>query len=444
MAGNETKATDKLLDGVKKPTFPFHYFPDFLKELIKESKENLNYPEEVTAAGILSTVAACMGNSLTFDVLGQYRAKPILWLCVVAPKGYNKSHPISRALEPLNAKIDAKYKEHQEKLKEFEQSDDKKGRPQFYPAIINEGTYEGVVKALQKNPHGVLTHSDELASWVQNFGRYNKGSDAPFYNTLFNGEGYKQIRKNADNSCYVTNPCWSIIGNLQNNLLAEYFGGDNIQSGFFDRMQFVFPHSNEYTSSSTAHSPEKWDQYDAGIDRLYETSHTQEPSYIRAEDEAFQQFYDLFGFERNGLDDNDPKRGLASKAQTMLPRWCLVAHGMSVAFEGKGWLENLTRKELLLANELTHFFYQSGLYAYSLVSDSSPLDALPADKRLLYDRIPDYEVSRAEIMDLHEALLKKKIISGTRYNISERTIGYFLKQKQFFRKSSYGKYCKVY
>lgn len=444
MAAQGTNEGHKLLDGYQNPVFPLDYFPDFTKELIMESKKDLNFPEEVTAMGILSTVAACIGNSLKFDVLEQYKAKPIVWGCVVAPRGSNKSHPISRALRPLNAKINAQYSEHQERLKEFDQQEDRKNRPQFYPAVINDATAEAVVKALQKNPHGVLTHSDELGTWAKNFGRYNKGNDAPFYNTLFNGDDYKQVRKNSDNSCFVTDPCWSIVGGLQTTLLADHFGGDNTESGFFDRMQFVFPFDTNYVSTSTGGSPKNWVQYDTGIDHLYETAHASEPSYIRAGEceTVFKNYYDQFGYTRNGLDDNDPRRGLAAKAQTMLPRWCLVAHGLSVAFEGKSWLENLTDKELRLANMLALYFYKSGLYAYSLVSSSTPLDTLPADKRLLYERIPDYEVPRAEIMSLHDSLYKKKIINGIQYSLSTRTIDDFLKQKIYFRKSSFGKYCK--
>ena len=60
--------------------------------------------------------------------------------------------------------------------------------PHWKQMVVSDVTQESLGKVLSHNPHGVCLYSDELASWLKNFERYNKGSEEQFWLSLFNNK----------------------------------------------------------------------------------------------------------------------------------------------------------------------------------------------------------------------------------------------------------------
>lgn len=433
-----TKIQNNSIPAQEIPTFPWRHFPESITGLIEESCDKLNFPYEITAAGILSAISISIGNSLRIQTPLGWQDKPITWLCIIAPRGTSKTHAINKALRPLGKRVSENFKEYETKLEIWEDGGREGKRPVFVGFVINESTIEGIYKALKNNPHGVLTHADELATWIGNFGRYSGGNEDSAYNTLFNGTQFNQQRKNTELSLYIDDPFWSIIGGLQPTLLKSIFKDNFIESGFFDRMQFVFPEDTNFRPfAGNPINPKLWDNYNSGMTSLLDQSMAMaEHSYLRIEDqEKWLKAYNILGVLRNGLSGNNPSKGILSKAQTMLGRWCLIAHGLNVAFNGKSFEENITPAEIDLAYNMVNYFIESNLYAFELATNSSPVDLLAENKKALYDKLPDGPFAR---QNAHE------LASNNGFSMGKNTVDRFLSNKDFFTKSSYGEYLKKY
>jgi hypothetical protein len=428
------------------PRFPLDKFPQSIYDLIHESREKKNFPIEITASAILTAVGASIGNSLRIRT-PEYEDKAITWTGIIAPRGTMKTHAINRALKPFAERVSRKYKEHEKELQIWEDLGREGKKPQFISALIHDSTIEGIYKALEHNPHGVLTHADELTTWIGNFSRYTGGDDSGGYNSLFNGNMFNYNRKNTERSLYLENPFWSVIGGLQPNLLGYLFGGDRIESGFFDRIQFVFPQDIRFfPMNGDPMYSKKWDEYDSGINLiLNEALDPGNWTYLRIADlQSWKDRYNALGMIRNGLSENDPRRGLSAKAQTMFSRWSIIAHGLNVAFNGKGFKENITKEEIETAYSLTNYFYKTGLYAYERVTNASPVDTLSDQKRLIYERIPHgLEFSRKDAVKILEDLKATTKSEISPFKMSVPTLDRFLAQNKFFRLTSYGNYLKI-
>lgn len=426
-------------DGSTFPAFPFGELPQGLKDLLNLSYANMNFPPEMLAAGILSAISASIGNSLKFKTpIPGYESKPSLWLCIVAPRGSRKTPAISKALKPLIEHSNTAHSEYKERLKQWESTDQKDNRPEFFSAVINDSTLEGIMKACEKNEGGVLTHADELGGFMGNFGRYNGGADMDGYNSLWNGETTVVNRKKASLSMYVENPFWTLIGGLQPTRMSEQFGRNMIESGFLDRVQFVYPSKNgdTYVNQTATPPPEveqEWSQYSERMNHLITLAESQSGLYIRAEEpDVWMKYYNILGQLQNGTDENNPIQGLAAKAQTMFGRFSVIAHGLNVCFNKKPWLENLTNKEIRTAFFLAYYFMNSALYTYDRLKQASPVDELTEAEKALYEALPeDWPVSRADIVNLNEK---------SKNPIAKRTLDRFLKNEQYFTRPKWGEY----
>lgn len=242
---------------------------------------------------------------------------------------------------------------------------------------------------------------------------------------------------------YVENPFWTLIGGLQPTRMGDQFGRAMIESGFLDRVQFIYPSKNgdTYIPQSATPPPEleqAWSEYNDRIEHLISVAESQSGLYIRAEEpDVWMNYYNVFGQMQNGTDENDPIRGLSAKAQTMFGRFSVIAHGLSVAFNKKPWLENVTTEEIRTAFFLTHYFLNSALYTYNKLKQASPVDELAENQRKLYESLPDeYELEKKEIAAINEKLGKGKI--------PDRSLNRFVKDTKYFKRVSYGRYYKIH
>lgn len=443
MAPTPSTGNYKKLNGTKPPPFIYSNLPEFLKDLLNESIDEKNYSPEIVISAVLAAVAYTMGNSLRFDMPG-YKAKPIIWPCIVAPRGAKKSHPINDAMKPLLNIQRERRAAHKEELKAFDASDgDRRNRPQFHASMLSETTTEGAEKAMERNEHGIILLPDELRTWLASFAKYSGTSSDAEWCSLWDGTWWEAGRKNYDNQVSIDNVCVNLIGTIQPTLLKDKLSG-LVEGGLFDRIAWVFPTVSTWMDVKAQPRCVAWMQYNKFMTKFYEVTHSRESKYIRVENlDNFLELYNAFGRTIDHLDDADPRRGLASKAQTNLGRMCLLAHGMSVAFEGKDYWEPLTNKELTLANELTLYFYQSGLHAYHVIGNSSPIDTLNPTKRLLYESLPHYMMRRGDIQDTAKSLKIGSAGKKIGFSMCVRTVDTFLNDKDFFTKGNDGDYMKI-
>lgn len=90
---------------------------------------------------------------------------------VIGRSGLQKSPAFKYALKPLDTlqtELFSKWRQRQE-------SGGNASKHPLERLTVGDTTIEAMANVLQANPRGLLLPSEELASWITNFGRYGKG-----------------------------------------------------------------------------------------------------------------------------------------------------------------------------------------------------------------------------------------------------------------------------
>ena len=107
--------------------------------------------------------------------------------------------------------------------------------------LVSDITQEAMAKSISENPRGICLYMDELQGWINNFTRYNKGSEEQFYISLFNGYMYISDRKMNTNNIMIDSPFSNVIGTIQPEILIDTFKGSKSNNGLLDRILFAIP-----------------------------------------------------------------------------------------------------------------------------------------------------------------------------------------------------------
>ena len=95
--------------------------------------------------------------------------------------------------------------------------------------LVSDITQEAMAKSISENPRGICLYMDELQGWINNFTRYNKGSEEQFYISLFNGYMYISDRKMNTNNIMIDSPFSNVIGtNSAGNTYRSFKGSKAI------------------------------------------------------------------------------------------------------------------------------------------------------------------------------------------------------------------------
>lgn len=198
-------------------SFPIDVFPNKIRNIILNMYEYLAFPIDYTACSMMTAISTCIGNTHILHFKTGWDIKCIIYMALVGRPGANKSHPLKTAFEPL-FRFDKEQKEiYNEEYRKYESimSLSKKERLEqgfdMFPKepvrtrfLVSDITQEAMAKSISENPRGICLYMDELQGWINNFTRYNKGSEEQFYISLFNGYMYISDRKMNTNNRKVT------------------------------------------------------------------------------------------------------------------------------------------------------------------------------------------------------------------------------------------------
>jgi len=235
-------------------SFPIDVFPNKIRNIILNMYEYLAFPIDYTACSMMTAISTCIGNTHILHFKTGWDIKCIIYMALVGRPGANKSHPLKTAFEPL-FRFDKEQKEiYNEEYRKYESimSLSKKERLEqgfdMFPKepvrtrfLVSDITQEAMAKSISENPRGICLYMDELQGWINNFTRYNKGSEEQFYISLFNGYMYISDRKMNTNNIMIDSPFSNVIGTIQPEILIDTFKGSKSNNGFLDRILFAIP-----------------------------------------------------------------------------------------------------------------------------------------------------------------------------------------------------------
>lgn len=447
-------------DTIVAPAFPVEVLPEKHRAIVDDLNRYLSYPKDFSAVGMLAGASIAIGRTHIIHN-GIWEEGCCMYLALVAPPGTMKSHPLEFGLYPC-IEANKRYMREYQRQKNLVMAAGQGSDPVSRQFIYGDFTIETLTRGLKRNPRGLAVYLDELKAWVQNFNRYNAGSEAEFW--LMNWSG-KTIALNRSNyQAVLERTDINVVGTIQPGLLEDIGKGGRALSGFIERILFCYPDEvpvvpfkkRRDRQSDTFHVIQA--RYIPLVQRLLdhrmltdgiEVDETEEKRHLvtfqeDAEDELMDYLNDLKK-RMNGI-DNEYQRNIYSKMQSYCCRFSLLLYLMHEA-AGENEDSNtfppepfstVSSKIVRKAKALTEYFLMHSLKAQAQINSATPLDRLPRNLRNWYRDIPSgVEVSTSDI----ERIAQK-------HDISRATVFNYLgatdPNRKIFIRTRQGYYEKLY
>ncbi len=429
--------------------FPIEVFPEAIREIIKATNENLNFPVDFIGASILYAGSVAVGNTYRVEVKKGWVESAVLYIAIVAPPGTNKSHPLSFALQPIIDQDKITYRVFEQQRQEFErnvtlskkeredQQVEEPVKPVWQKFLVSDFTPEALAQVHKFNPRGIGVYVDEFAGWFKNFNRYNKGSEMEFWLSGWSSKRISIDRKTGD-PVFIPLPFISVAGTIQNGVLNELAKDSRTQNGFIDRILFVIPDNIQKPYwSETEIEPaiiESWQGIVSNLLNLpihLDETLCPEPEVLRFTPEAKRL---LFQWQKSNADqcndaENEAIRGIYGKLEMYAIRLALILEMMRFACNESD-KQAVSIEAMQGALKLVEYFKKSAVKVHSIISNTNPLDKLPADKQKLYNELPEVFTTETGLQ------------IAERLGVPERTFKRFITEMELFKCLSRGNYEK--
>jgi hypothetical protein len=323
--------------------FPINFFPKQLKAYCKEITNAMDVDSSFVALPMLVTAAGAMGNAWRIQIKNKWIEPPTLWGGVIGNSGTNKSAPMDEVIKPLKLDI---------LLKDIK-------NPLLCPicdVIIDDATTEAIVSALSNSAKGLLSHRDELASWVNTFDSYRKaGADEQIWISFWNAKEYKVNRKTNDEVTKIPAASVSLLGGIQPDIFIKCFDPGKFASGLVPRLLVVCPPERQRKWNDSEISDESIALWEDVIMKLRLQNFASfdpnaqkfQPNILTLSKEAKTAYTDWYTemctTQFESLDKNE--KSFISKAQTTVVRLCLIHRGMLLALDDKLKITDPIEKE---------------------------------------------------------------------------------------------------
>ncbi|SIT94649.1 YfjI family protein [Pontibacter indicus] len=446
---NGKSANYQGLDRHNSISFPISAFPEKVQHIILALQESLQYPVDFIGTAMLYTVSLAIGNTHKVKVKENWTESALLYIALVGAPGTMKSHPLSFSIGPIIDRDCSTFREYEKKVHEYKKaiSIKAKGRtkpeydepikPVLHKFLVQDFTPESLTETHRLNKRGIGVYVDELASWFKNFNRYNNGSDQEFWLSNWSGKPIIIDRKTGD-PIFIKSSYISVAGTIQESILSELGRGNRSQNGFTDRILFAMPEGlkKSYWSDRELH-PQHLQNWHVMVNNLLDLpvpideTDSLSPTVLSFTDEGYAR---LKEWQRENTDkcnsaDNDMVKGLYSKLEVYVIRLSLILQMMQWA-AGESDKRTVELNTVARAIDLIEYFRNTGMKVKRYLLDSSPLDKLTSEKKLLYQSLPiNFSTGQG-------LLLAKS------QGVAEVTFKRFLNDNSLFERVSYGNYSK--
>jgi hypothetical protein len=265
MTAGALEAADASLPE-KVSAFPMDALPATLARLVENAAPAIPVPPDFIAIPMLTICGAAIGRAFEIEVKrNSWWETARLWAVVIGDPGTVKSPALGIASAPMvewQNELHRKYREDTEKhaaAEQIYQCDLKAWRaarakgdqcqdPPIEPAAphpqhvyTDDGTVEGITRALYYNPRGLIFLRDELAGWVSGMNQFKQnGNDRQTWLSYWSGTPRNTVRAAAE-EFHVAKPFVSVCGTIQPEILGILEDERGRQDGFVHRVLLSFP-----------------------------------------------------------------------------------------------------------------------------------------------------------------------------------------------------------
>ena len=434
----ENKVSDSYHYTLSEPgvySFPDCVFPGRFVEVVNSIiTEKQNIPANYIKASIFSAMHSAIGASLRAE---EGDEKPILWTVLVGHSGDAKTHALRIAFKPFDV-IRKRFKdEYKEAMRNHVEGSGP--IPFLKQPIHNKATIEALNDEQVENPKGATVVSDELKSWIDNFGRSNRGNDEGFFLDSWNGTPFTEATRHGKKT-FCENPYLSIVGGTQPGVLEEVLSKSKQINGFFQRCLFVV---NGAPRKPRKPQRPQWDavadEYSELMIGLFDHEWEIDRVPLSAEAKAFWEAWCVANNDRiNELraEGNNLLASVLSKWEIYLIRWSLTIQGV------KSYVFNQPLTEIDLASiqsavRVHEFFFANSEAVQGMIETPALMrDMVGWQKELL--SVLGEKFQRKTALDELRKIDPKATDNQVRGRIDR-----FLKRADLFHRNANGEYVKM-
>lgn len=390
--------------------FPLSAFPIPIQKIIAETKKINFHPDHIGIV-MLAAISTAIGNALRIRIKNEFEQPALIYAGLVGLPGTNKSEPLSWGFEPI-AKHDAKtYELYEKQMEKYLQTENlsKKERKQLTAAelkmpvwsksLLSDFTPEAIIHIHKSNPRGIGIVVDELNGLIQRFNRYNSSGQTELFLTIWSCKAIIVDRK-SEASTLIKRPHIPIIGTIQPGVLGDFAKGGRMHNGFTDRFVWSDPENAKKESwTDVSISPEIGREWALVIERVFslacklDATGNPIPRVLKLNAQAKDE---LFKWQKYNTQlcinaESESIAGAYSKLDLLVPRMALILHVLIWASGGvnESPMEEVGLTAVEGAIKLAEYFRVSAVKVNAIIASYNPLDKLPADKRELYELLPE-------------------------------------------------------
>jgi len=417
----------------KKIDFPAEVFPQLIQNFIKEQEQIGGFDHKLLYSTFLWAMATIIGNKATTYISSSWNVSPVMWMMIVAERGSNKTHTINTVIKPLKNIDNDTYLIFKDEL-QYWNPKSKEPRPTWKRILVEDGTREGFIKALNYNPGGVGLIKDELHGWLSDMDKHSngKGGDESFWLSSYNNSSYTKDIKGDDDTTRVSDVFISLIGGIQPKVLQK-FGGDHIENGLFDRFFIVPSEEKEFTFKLHREEEQYREEYDLfmtdavkGLRYIYANEGTMAFKFDKKGGKAFEYIYNKL-LRKKYSKKGSPIGPYLAKLLTQLPRICLIIEVTTQLANTKeeSIQPYISEDSVKKAHKVILFFYNNAKEAlFTLEQDENIKDIIKASKAIgKTDKAVEIlkAINKGEIkMSITEAARSLGVSRDTMYNARKK------------------------
>ena len=381
-------------------SFPTSALPPAAASLVEEAARAIGCDEAFVALPLLAVLGSAIGTTRRVEFKPGWSALPIVWPVTVAESGSHKSPAADVSLDHVREREDRLNEAYLDAVSAYEyetetyekaraawrhakqSSDEPPARPAEplqQRVLIEDATVEALVAALADNPRGLLVATDELAGWLDSFGRYNgtAGSDEAFFLKAYSGRSHNVSRRTGRRSLHVRQAAVWVTGTIQPGVLARSLGLERRESGFLARLLLAAPPRRPKKWTTDTVSWSTTDDFRRVLDNLYRLEHElldgrERSRIVRLGRDAETLFVRFFHeHDAEAIQHSGDLAAAWSKLEEVAGRLALIVHETRLAAGEAIDAGEIDETSMANAIELVAWFKYETRRVYRLLAESA-------------------------------------------------------------------------
>lgn len=348
------------------PQSMLHVLSPFWRSVVTNIVETTGSSEDFVFWSLMTSVSACIGNSRRLKINDAWSEPAILWTVLVGDPSVKKSPAFNSFIENLQKNDSKSRDEYETELENFNNMSKARQKnisklekqlatladpeesiilekaiksltsmheePKNYSFLVQDITFEALLRKAATSPRGLFFAKDELSSWFNGFGKYNASSDAERAAWLegFTGKSVNIDRINLNKkSLKVPQFAVNILGTIQPDRLSKIY--QSASDGLLERFLTIYcdtPSVKKPISRSNAKLPD----ISGVFQELLNLANSRDSMIVELDEDAFNLF-SSWDMSKKEEDVPEALKAYFKKNLSHIPRFALILSYMDWAAE---------------------------------------------------------------------------------------------------------------